>query len=44
VTATHHTAFAAMALILVAVAAGAWFLPRREQQHPLSAGGPDGSQ
>jgi hypothetical protein len=28
----HDTAFAAMALILVAVGAGAWFLPRREQE------------
>ncbi len=27
----YDTAFAAMALILVAVGAGAWFLPRREQ-------------
>jgi MFS family permease len=40
----HDTAFAAMAVILVAVAAGAWFLPRREQRDAFSAGGPDGSQ
>jgi EmrB/QacA subfamily drug resistance transporter len=31
----YDTAFAAMALILVAVGAGAWFLPRREQAPDL---------